>query len=276
MAGERCGPQGSERDLGVTSGRSVTDGLWEPGEGRVWPDLEEGEGAAAFRGQDPFSSGSPPSSLSFCPLPLLFLPLLARDLELSYYTRLLAASLAAGSAFQVHSPFRHTSHPPHRCPWEGDQSPSCSFILLLWALSLMPLSPFLSKCLKSDTHPPWAVWTLWVSLLGNHIMLAARRSPGHSVQFLEQAFVRDPPHVPRVPLNNVRAGVLTECFLQFVTLRMILPPAPNSYYLWMFISIVVLPLLKRSMWCIWLLDFFLIVLYPLSKSDFIEEVSVFF
>ena len=39
----------------------------------------------------------------------------------------------------------------------------------------------------------------------------------------------------------------------------------------MLISIVVLPLLKRSMWCIWLLDF-LIVLYPLAKSDFIEEV----
>lgn len=27
MAGQRCGPQGSERDFGVTSGRLVTDGL---------------------------------------------------------------------------------------------------------------------------------------------------------------------------------------------------------------------------------------------------------
>ena len=40
-----------------TRGRSVSD-----------PTSRRGEGAAAFRGQDPFSSGSPLSSLSFCPL----------------------------------------------------------------------------------------------------------------------------------------------------------------------------------------------------------------
>lgn len=202
-----------------TRGRSVSD-----------PTSRRGEGAAAFRGQDPFSSGSPLSSLSFCPLPFLILLLLTRDLELSYYTRLLAAPLAAGSVFRVHSPFRHTSHTPHWCPWERDQSPSCSFILLLWALCPWCLSPLSSlNILNLTTHHPWAVWTLWVSLLGNRIMFTTRRSPGHGVQFLEQAFVRHLPHVQRIPLNNVRAGVLTECFLQFVTLRMILPATPSSY-----------------------------------------------
>lgn len=94
----------------------------------------------------------------------------------------------------------------------------------------MALSSFLSKCLKSD-HPPPLSSVDSVSLSAWKLYHAHRQTfvSGHSVQFLEQAFVRDPPHMQRIPLNNVMAGVLTECFLQFVTLRMILPLTPNSY-----------------------------------------------